>query len=193
MSTARIEIAKKHRSVEGNAMEVLELAKAFAGPLATIVAAITAVSVTYHFGKQQVRIAEAQAATADGQKRIAAARLNFDLYEKRYAVFDAARRLLLEAVQHDHVDPKKVIEFNIETADAVFLFNQDIVDYLARLRDKILRLKTLKTQEKAADEYGEEEKRQRLVDLVADQHQALNIELALIVQKFTPYLKLGNI
>ena len=57
MSTARIEIAKKHRSVEGNAMEVLELAKAFAGPVATIIAAIAAVSVTFHFGKHQVRIA----------------------------------------------------------------------------------------------------------------------------------------
>jgi hypothetical protein len=44
----------KHRLVEGNAMEVLELAKAFAGPVATVIAAIAAVSVTYRFGKQQV-------------------------------------------------------------------------------------------------------------------------------------------
>ena len=47
-------------------MEVLELAKAFAGPVATIMAAIAAVTVTYRFGKQQIRIAEAQAATAAG-------------------------------------------------------------------------------------------------------------------------------
>ena len=174
-------------------MEVLEWVKVFIGPLATITAAIAAVRVTNNLGKQQIRIAEAQAATADGQKRIAAARLNFDLYQKRYAVFEVARRLLAEVVQNDHVDAKQVIEFNIATADAPFLFNQGIVDYLAGLRDKILRLKTLKTQEKAADEYGQEEKRQRLVDLTADQHQELNIELALIVQKFQPYLRLGNI
>jgi hypothetical protein len=57
----------------------------------------------------------------------------------------------------------------------------------------MLRLKSLKAQEKAAEEYEEEERRQRLVDLAADQHQALNEELSIIVQKFQPYLKLGNI
>lgn len=174
-------------------MEILEWVKIFAGPVATIIAAFSALAVTRHFGKQQVRIAEAQAATADGQRRIAAAKLNFDLYEKRYAVFEVVRRLLVEVVQEDYVDAKQVIAFNIGTANATFLFDQDIVDYLACLRDKLLRLKTLKTQEKAADEYGQEEKRQKLVDLTADQHQELNRELATIVQKFLPYLKLGNI
>jgi hypothetical protein len=166
-------------------MDVLEWVKALAGPVATIIAASAAVFVTYYLGKQQVRIAE-------GQRRIAAERLNFDLYQKRYAVFEVARRLLAEVVQHDHVEAKQVLDFNIGTADAPFLFNQDIVDYLAGLREKVLRLKTLKTQEKAAEEYRQEDNRQRLVDLISDQHQELNRELADIIQQFQPYLKLGN-
>jgi hypothetical protein len=174
-------------------MNALELAKTFAGPVATIIAATVAAVITFVFNSRQLKIAKDQAATADAQRKIAAARLNFDLYEKRYAVFEKARRLLRGVVQQDHIDAKEVIAFNIETADAPFLFEQDIVDYLDVLRAKILRLKTLRTQQKAADEYGEEEKRQKLVDLAADQHQELNNELDVIVQKFKPYLKLGNI
>jgi hypothetical protein len=96
-------------------------------------------------------------------------------------------------VQSGYVDAKEVINFSIETADAPFLFEQDVVNYLDELRRKILRLKTLQAQESAADEADEEEKRQRLVDLAADQHLELNRELEIIVEKFKPYLKLGNI
>jgi hypothetical protein len=174
-------------------VDLFELAKTFAGPLATIVAAAAAARITYIFNSRQLQVAKDQAVTADAQRKIAAARLNFDLYAKRYVVFDSARRLLLDVVQSDHVDAKKVINFNIETADAPFLFEQDVVNYLDELRNKIRRLKTLKAQENAADEAEEEEKRQRLVDLTADQHQDLNRELENLVEKFKPYLKLGNI
>jgi hypothetical protein len=93
-----------------------------------------------------------------GQKKIAAAKLDFDLYEKRYAVFEAARRLLIKAVQDGDLDAKQVITFKIETIEAVFLFDQDIMNYLNGLSDKVLRFRSLRAQEKAADEYEEEKK-----------------------------------
>ena len=127
------------------------------------------------------------------QARIAVARLNFDLFDKRFAVFDAARRMLVDVVQSDHVDVGMVVKFNAETADAVFLFEQDVVDYLDKLRDKILLLRRLQVQEDAADQYGQEEKRQRLVDSAADQHIELSKELPIMIEQFKPYLKLGNI
>lgn len=96
-------------------------------------------------------------------------------------------------VQNGDVDAEQVITFKIETVEAVFLFDQDIMKYLQGLLDKVLSLKRLRAREKAADEYGEEEKRQKLVDLVADQHKELDSELAVIIDKFKPYLKLGNI
>jgi hypothetical protein len=127
-------------------METLELARTFAGPVATIIAAATAAGITFVFNSRQLTIAKDQAATADAQRRIAAARLNFDLYEKRYAVFEVARRLLRGVVQRDYIDAKEVIDFNIETADAPFLFEQDIVNYLDVLRSKVIRLKSLITK-----------------------------------------------
>src|SRR5262249_12497774 len=52
---------------------------------------------------------------------------------------------------------------------------------------------TLKAQEKAADEYNEEEKAQRLVDLSSAQHQLLNSELETVVGKFLPYMRFRNL
>jgi hypothetical protein len=127
------------------------------------------------------------------QMRIAAAKLNLDLYEKRFKVFDAARQFLVDVVQSAHVDAGRVVAFNVVTADAVFLFEKEVEEYLDSLRDRILRLKRLKAQETAADEYGEEEKRQKLGDLAADQHIELSKELPILIDAFRPYLKLGNI
>jgi len=39
------------------AVDLLDLAKAFAGPVATIIAASTAAWITYRLGREQVRIA----------------------------------------------------------------------------------------------------------------------------------------
>jgi len=174
-------------------MDLMELAKTFAGPGATIVAATAATIITWVFNSRQLKIARSQLLIAESQKKIAAAKHNFDLYEKRFAVFEGARRLLIKVVQNGDVDAEQVITFKIETVEAVFLFDQDIMKYLQGLLDKVLSLKRLRAREKAADEYGEEEKRQKLVDLVADQHKELDSELAVIIDKFKPYLKLGNI
>jgi hypothetical protein len=101
MSTTQSEIAAKHGFAVENAMEVLELAKAFAGPVATIIAAGTAAWITYRLGRSQVRIAETQALTAASQKDIAKSqrdiaydRLKYDLFEKRYEIYLAAKKLI---------------------------------------------------------------------------------------------------
>ena len=87
----------------------LELVKALAGPVATIIASFTAVGVTFYFGRRQVQIAASQAATAAAQKEIAKSqrdiaydRLKYDLFEKRYEIYLAAKKLIEYASQ-----PKK--------------------------------------------------------------------------------------
>jgi hypothetical protein len=88
------------------AMEALELIKAFAGPVATIIAAGTAAVITFVFNSWQLEIAKQQAATADAQRKIAAARLNFDLFAKRFLVFKAARELWVDVVQNADVNSR---------------------------------------------------------------------------------------
>jgi hypothetical protein len=79
------------------------------------------------------------------------------------------------------------------TRTLFFLFDKEIQDYLESLRRNIVRLRMLQTQEKAADEAGDEEKRQHLVDLAANVHLALSNELPTMIEKFKHYLRLGNI
>jgi hypothetical protein len=174
-------------------MDCLTIVQGFAGPVATIIAAAAAVYVTRSLGVQQLKIAKQQVLIADGQGKIAAARLNFDYHKQRYAVYEAARSFLTEAVASDHVDAARVIRYNIETADAVFLFEDDMVRYLDGLRDKVLRLRVLKAQAQAADEADNEEKRQRIVDLEADVAIELSSILTGMADRFKPYLKLGSV
>jgi hypothetical protein len=61
------------------------------GPAATIIAAAAAVFVTWRLGKGQLRIAKQQAATAHQQAELAAIRLQHDLFDRRFTVYDATR------------------------------------------------------------------------------------------------------
>src|SRR5437868_2082412 len=65
------------------------------------------------------------------QVGIAAAKLNLDLYDKRFATFEATRTLLVAVLQHGDIQQKDLDEFNLKVADAIFLFDEDIEKYLS--------------------------------------------------------------
>ncbi len=56
------------------------------------------------------------------QVRIAAAKLNLDLYDKRFEVFEAARELVAHVLREANIGTSEIIVFGIGVADAVFLF-----------------------------------------------------------------------
>jgi hypothetical protein len=87
---------------------MLDLLKTFAGPLATVIASVTAGGVAVWFGRVQADIARRQAATAAAQKDIAYDKLKHDLFDKRYEIYQAAKAVI-EAVigkRSDIDDPK---------------------------------------------------------------------------------------
>jgi hypothetical protein len=67
--------------------------KDFAGPVATTIAAITAIVVTHRFNKRQIEISRAQ-------RDIALDKLKFDLFELRYGIYLAAKELTEYASNH---------------------------------------------------------------------------------------------
>jgi hypothetical protein len=78
-----------------------DILSTFAGPFATVTAATVAVGVTAYFNSKQVKLVAAQTATAAAQKEIAQAqrdiafdRLKYDLFEKRYAIYLAAKGMI---------------------------------------------------------------------------------------------------
>lgn len=74
------------------------------------------------------------------QSAIARARLNFDLFDKRYKVFEGVRDTILLVVQNAALKDKELASYNWAVVDAPFLFNEDIQRYVDDLRKKFARI-----------------------------------------------------
>jgi len=78
-------------------------------------------------------IAAVGALVAIQQMRIARIKLQHDLYDRRYAVFQAVRRFLDETVANLVVSHDILRAFVIGTADAEFLFPDELAAYLGEM------------------------------------------------------------
>ena len=125
------------------------------------------------------------------QVKIATARLNLDLYQKRFAVFESARRLIVLTMQQGKVETKEVLMFNLCVADAQFLFEAEVEEYLDKLRKQATALYA-KQQQLAAMVF-EDARRNQLIEDVYSLEISLSKEHERMVQVFKPYLKLGNV
>jgi hypothetical protein len=149
---------------------------------ATIIASIAALCVTWMFSSRQAKI-------ADAQRRIAAAKLDFDLYEKRYAAFEAARKLWREVVQHGNVEMSQMDEFMIGTVDAEFLFGNDVVQYLEKFREKVARLQTTQSRLELTKDQN---KRGNLANFKKKHFTDLTEEYEKMKAVFKPYLNVSE-
>jgi hypothetical protein len=75
-------------------MSTYAFLKDFAGPLATLTAAIAAAGITFYFNRSQNRIAQSQRDIAQSQRDIALDKLKFDLLERRYDIYLAAKAFI---------------------------------------------------------------------------------------------------
>jgi hypothetical protein len=127
------------------------------------------------------------------QMHIAAVRLRFDLYQKRYAVFEAARRLLAEVKKHPTGLDFDLEAYDLGTADAVFLFlhTDDLSNYLGELREHAINLRDLNKRlfppmnfgtVAADDEKRLSEERNKELDWFGNQTTEL-------VKQFKPFLR----
>ena len=79
------------------------------------------------------------------QVQIARVKLQHDLYDRRYRVFEAVRTLLVEVATHAEASNEAVFAFVRGTDDAVFLFDDDLVKYLTEIRHHAARLHAINT------------------------------------------------
>ncbi|HEY2709811.1 MAG TPA: hypothetical protein VGI95_17305 [Caulobacteraceae bacterium] len=68
------------------------------------------------------------------QMQMAAVKLQHDLYDRRYRVFEAARKLLAEVTASTRATDETMRAFLIGTGDAIFLFDDSITAYLEEMR-----------------------------------------------------------
>jgi len=113
-------------------------------------------------------------------------KFKLDLFDKRFAVFAATRRFLTHVLQQANVSMEQLFEYRAGVAEATFLFDDGIVDYLKSIDERALRLwasmETMKplpvgeARTTAAREVSE------AVQWLADQLPELKI-------RFAPYLR----
>ena len=76
------------------------------------------------------------------QWRLARTKLRLDLFDRRYKVYDAAKKLLTLVLREAKLNLSDLTEFNIAVADAEFLFESDVLNYLKGLRKSAIHLNT---------------------------------------------------
>jgi hypothetical protein len=120
------------------------------------------------------------------QSKIAAAKLNLDLYDMRFEVFYTTREFLSKAIDFEKLRANELRQFYIDVADATFLFD-DVMDQflveIGTLASKLLVARQKRdNEETAAANKRCDELQQRLLS-----------ELERLADRFKPFMKLGNI
>jgi type II secretory pathway pseudopilin PulG len=122
-----------------------EILKDFAGPVATIIASITAAGITWYFASRQAQIAQQQADTAKQQASTAFDQLRYNLFEKRYAIYNTARELISVVVNQPNVQGSEIFSLNAKLNEAEFFFSKDICAWLRKLREECQQLLILRS------------------------------------------------
>jgi hypothetical protein len=71
---------------------------------------------------------------AFSQLRLAHIRLTHDLFDRRYAVYAAARKLIQQICQNTRVTIEELSSFHYASGDAVFVLDEGLAAYLEKLR-----------------------------------------------------------
>ena len=112
----------------------LILLREFAGPVATIVAAIAAAFVAYRLGSGQLAAAQSQARTADRNWQTANERVVLELFEKRLAIFEGIRAIIGKVLQSGKCGDELYFDFNKATDRAPYYFGPEVSEYLEHIR-----------------------------------------------------------
>ena len=124
------------------------------------------------------------------QVQIARMKLRFDLYEKRFAVFEAARKLVIEAITHGDISTSALSAYSLRIADAVFLFDDELSNYLRQLFHHANNLSVLKRAIEPSPVGSSQ--REDLVRRAGEETVWFNNQVNELVLQFKPFLKLDE-
>lgn len=113
------------------------------------------------------------------QWKLSKQRLKHELFEKRFAVYDAARSLIASVGIGTKVPQEKEIAYLSSIREAKWILNDDIADYLKEdLYHKIIDLGPIQSRKNY-------EKEGELINVIRDQYDILD-------EKFATFLKLSK-
>ena len=131
-------------------------------------------------------VACAVAYVAWKQWRLARHRFRLDLFDRRYKVYDATKKFLLLG----QFDDPHLFEFNAGTADAEFLFDDRITEFLAEVRKRAV---NVLTHEKVFEHMPVGDERSRHVQAAHESRLWLVEQTTEMTKVFMPYLSFSHI
>ena len=118
---------------------------------------------------------------------LARERLRLDLFEKRFAVFAAVRRFLSLILQGASVKMDDFWQYRAGVAEASFLFDEDITDYLGEIDRRALRAWRIGDEMKEPE--PNEDLRVKRAGELSKELQWLTEQLAELKPRLAPYMK----
>jgi len=124
------------------------------------------------------------------QWKTAQDRLKFDLFDRRFAVYDTARNFLSSIITYGDIKHDEVSKFIIGTSESKWLFDDEVDNYLRNeIGNKLNRFTTLKSTVESLS--SKEERNENIMQ----QSQLLTWFIkqpTVLAQKFEPFLKLKH-
>lgn len=122
------------------------------------------------------------------QWRTARNKLKLDLFDRRFAVYDAARNLLGSIATSGKVKEDELTKFLIGTREVRWLLNKEIEEYLRAIYIEAIHHQT------TDDELGfaNPEERKRLAHAKAAQRKVLLDKMQVLDEKFSEFLSLEH-
>jgi hypothetical protein len=124
------------------------------------------------------------------QWRVAENKLRLDLFDRRYKVYDATKKFLAVIIREATCTDSQLFEFNVGTSDAEFLFEADLVAYLAQIRKRALHMRTA---QQLFEPLPVGDERSRHVQAAHDDLSWLSDQITAMTKAFTPYLGFANV
>lgn len=132
-------------------------------------------------------VAVVGAIIAWGQYSLAQDRLRHDLYDRRYKVFEGARKFLAEIMRDGNCTYEQIFEFTRCTGDAVFLLDGRLVAYFEEMRTRafdVIKAEIVAIQQPPHPE------RSAAIDRKYVQITWFVEQFPILVLKFKPFLQL---
>jgi hypothetical protein len=124
------------------------------------------------------------------QWRTAHDKLAFDLYEKRFKVYEAVESIISAATVHDPVTLEEFIEFHRAIIGAEFLFDGDTRDFIVKIGQMAWRARNAREQRERSGHHPQTDnlinEEEGIVSFLLGQEQALE-------KMFRPYLDLSRV
>jgi hypothetical protein len=117
-------------------------------------------------------------------------KLKLDLFDRRFAVYQAARTLIGHIGTSGGVSEEAIIGFVTATREAKWLLNDDLDKYLNKTMYNMANLHQATISELNVSAAGEE--RVRLSARKATQRKLLLDQMEVLDDKFRPFLQLGH-